>query len=117
MSTPAILKNADQDLLRVPSGVIDWAIYGIQFDDGNRCKLSRMEAELLKLLAKHSGRPVSRGELLSRVWQLDPGRTMTRTVDMHIAKLRKKLNDRSCKLLVTVRGVGYMLVARSGKSR
>ena len=50
-------------------------------------------------------------ELLQRVWRLDPKRLETRTVDMHIARLRDKLKVDGCDqdTIVTVRGKGYML--------
>ena len=78
---------------------------------GLRHKLSRLESALLTCLIGHAGRPVTRGELLLGVWQMDPLRTVTRTVDMHISMLRKKLGDdsRQPALLVTVYGVGYMM--------
>jgi two-component system response regulator VicR len=55
---------------------------------------------------------VTRGDLLAAVWRLDPLRTVTRTVDMHISMLRKKLGDdsRHPALLLTVHRVGYMML-------
>ncbi|HVJ83415.1 MAG TPA: helix-turn-helix domain-containing protein, partial [Planctomycetia bacterium] len=66
--------------------------------------------ELLRYLAGNGGRTVSREELLSRVWGLDPQGLSTRTIDMHVARLREKLRDDPAepKVLVTVRGKGYM---------
>jgi DNA-binding response OmpR family regulator len=55
--------------------------------------MSSCEAALLACLARKFGLPVSRGEILSQVWQLDPKRTVTRTIDMHVSLLRKKLGD------------------------
>lgn len=83
----------------------------IRHPAGSRHKLSRLESALLSCLLGHAGRPVTRGELLAGVWRLDPLRTVTRTVDMHISMLRKKLGDDSRKpsLLVTVHRVGYMM--------
>ena len=80
-----------------------------------RHKLSRLESALLGCLLGQAGRPVSRGELLTAVWRLDPVRTVTRTVDMHISMLRKKLGEESGKpaLLLTVYGVGYMMAPRA----
>jgi DNA-binding response OmpR family regulator len=54
---------------------------------------------------------VSRGELLERVWRLDPRGLDTRTVDMTVARLREKLGDRAGdgQVVVTVRGGGYRL--------
>ena len=73
--------------------------------------LSRVEADLLSWLRGRAGQPVTRSELLTGVWRLDPLRTVTRTVDMHISRLRKKLGDDSRRpaLLVTVHRVGYMM--------
>ena len=85
----------------------------IRHGPGPHHKLSRLESALLGCLLGQAGRPVSRGELLAAVWQLDPLRTVTRTVDMHISMLRKKLGEdsRHPALLVTVHGVGYMMTS------
>ncbi|GAB4190910.1 MAG: response regulator transcription factor [Wenzhouxiangellaceae bacterium] len=75
--------------------------------------LSRREADVLGYLAQHSERPVPREELLHKVWgyaqHLD---IETRTVDIHIAKLRRKLeaDPSNPQFLVTVRGAGYRLL-------
>ena len=73
--------------------------------------LTRLETELYQYLAHHAGQPVSRDDLLRSVWGLDPNKTITRTVDMHIVHLRSKLGDtpRRPQLLRTVHGWGYML--------
>jgi two-component system response regulator RegX3 len=74
---------------------------------------TRREIEVLSYLAQHSDRPVSREELLSKVWGYarDLG-LETRTVDIHIAKLRRKIeaDNKDPQRLVTVRGAGYRLV-------
>ena len=54
------------------------------------------------------GRPIDRSELLQRVWGLDPRGVTTRTIDMHISRLRKQLEDDG-NIIQTVRGKGYML--------
>ena len=66
---------------------------------------------MLRYLALNRGRPVSREELLQRVWHIDNKQTETRTVDMHIARLREKLREdpQEPRVLVTVRGKGYMI--------
>lgn len=76
-----------------------------------RRSLSEKEAAILGYLARSRGRAVSRKELLQRVWGLDPRGLDTRTVDMHVARLRDKLGDTSAaaRWVVTVRGKGYML--------
>jgi two-component system response regulator RegX3 len=70
--------------------------------------LTRREAQLLGLLVRDVGRIVSRRQLLREVWEVpDPDRIETRTVDMHVAKLRKKLGSEGHELIETVRGAGY----------
>ena len=75
--------------------------------DGSTREISAKEAEVLQYLAASRGRAVSRDELLQRVWGLDPRGVTTRTIDMHIARLREKLGDEAA--IRTVRGKGYML--------
>lgn len=73
---------------------------------------TRREVEMLQYLLLHSDRPVSREELLEEVWGYDRGAWLeTRTVDIHIAKLRRKIepDPKQPDLLVTVRGEGYQL--------
>ena len=87
----------------------------VQAGQSARPELTRLEREVLRYLTANCGRAVSRAEMLSRVWGLNPARTVTRTVDMHIAKLRHKLEhepDNPGKVL-TVRGQGYMLVKQT----
>jgi DNA-binding response OmpR family regulator len=73
-----------------------------------RIELTRREATLLALFARETGRILSRRRLLREVWGFpDPDRVETRTVDMHIAKLRKKLDAMGDVLIETVRGEGY----------
>ena len=61
-------------------------------------------------------RAISRDELLSRVWGLDPRGMQTRTVDMAVARLREQLGDDpgNPAVIVTVRGKGYMLAGAGG---
>jgi len=79
----------------------------ITFADGSSCDISQKEAELLQYLAGSRERPVARAELLQHVWGLDPRGVETRTIDMHVARLREKLGDAA--LIRTVRGKGYQL--------
>jgi two-component system, OmpR family, response regulator RegX3 len=74
---------------------------------------TRREVEILKYLAANSARPVPRDELLTKVWGYSRGCGIeTRTVDIHIAKLRRKIEPDPAepRVLVTVRGLGYRLV-------
>lgn len=77
-------------------------------------QITEKEAALLAYLAACPGRAISRDELLSRVWGLDPRGVRTRTVDMAVARLREQLGDDPSdpRVVVTVRGKGYMLAGR-----
>ena len=77
---------------------------------GKTHELSFYEVELLRLLAERSGQPVSRDEILSKIWGLDASPT-NRTVDNFIVKLRKKLEQYpdKPKHILTVYGFGYKL--------
>ncbi len=81
--------------------------------DTTRELLSDKECGVLQYLAHHRGRAIARDELLRNVWGLDPRGMHTRTVDMAVARLREVLQDdaEDPKVIVTVRGKGYMLVA------
>ena len=83
----------------------------VRLADGETRQLSERETEILRYLAARRGRAVSREELLQRVWGLDTRGIETRTVDMHIARLRDKLGDdpSAARVVVTVRSKGYML--------
>jgi len=78
--------------------------------DGVELTLTPREFELLYFLARHPGRVFSRDELLSKVWGYDY-RGETRTVDVHVRRLRAKLGERA-DLIATVTGSGYKLVVR-----
>jgi DNA-binding response OmpR family regulator len=103
-------RPAEVSRLEFPGGVADLARCEVRFEDGERRELSEREIEILRYLAGNSGRAISREELLSRVWRIDPARIETRTIDMHIVRLREKLRDDPARprILLTVRGKGYM---------
>jgi DNA-binding response OmpR family regulator len=96
--------------LKIRGGVADLARQEVRYDDGSRVELSEKEVDLLRYLASHPGRAISRDELLLRVWQLNPRGLATRTIDMHVMRLREKLRDDPAQpsTVVTVRGKGYM---------
>jgi len=81
---------------------------------GDEVRFTRREIEVIRYLAGNSERPVSREELLEKVWGYARELAIeTRTVDIHIAKIRRKIEaDPSEPVnLVTVRGAGYRLNA------
>lgn len=94
---------------------VDFERREVGHENGERVQLSERESELLQYLVRNQGRAVSRAELLQRVWGLTDGDLATRTIDMHIVKLREKLADQAERpqILVTVRGKGYMLAGGS----
>jgi len=77
--------------------------------DGNEIKLQPKEFQLLRYLLEHQGQVISRTMLFETVWEyhFDP---KTNVIDVHVAKLRKKLeaNEKS-QLIHTVRGAGYVV--------
>ena len=70
--------------------------------------MTSRELRLLQYFIEHRGEVVGRDALLDAVWDYDSA-PLTRTVDMHIAKLRKKIEDKGAdpRYLVTVHGMGY----------
>jgi two-component system alkaline phosphatase synthesis response regulator PhoP len=104
-------RPTDVDELQLVGGRVDFARCEVTFDDGQRAELSEREQQLLRYLVQHAGRAVTRQELLENVWQIDARGVSTRTIDMHVARLREKLRDDPVepRVLVTVRGRGYML--------
>ena len=78
--------------------------------DGKEVLLSAREFQLLRHFMEHPGATLSRNELLQEVWGYEDG-TFTRTVDVHIASLRQKLekDPKHPELILTVPGMGYKL--------
>ena len=76
--------------------------------EGRALKLTNKEIELLRLLVNHRGQPLSRDYILTQVWPEQPHIT-ARTVDVHVAWLRQKVEDEPAapRHILTVRGEGY----------
>lgn len=115
----AVLRRSPARPVDIPTvaftgGMADFQRREVRFHDGQRVDLSERESELLRYLFLHCGRAIAREELLANVWRISPRGTETRTIDMHIARLREKLRDdpENPQLLLTVRGKGYMFAAR-----
>ena len=88
--------------------VIDEATYSVRLR-GRILDLTYKEFELLKYLAQHPGRVFTRSQLLQEVWGYDYFGG-TRTVDVHVRRLRAKLGTDYEVLIGTVRNVGYRFV-------
>jgi two-component system alkaline phosphatase synthesis response regulator PhoP len=86
---------------------IDPATFSVQYK-GTEVRLTRKEFALLSELARNQGRVMTREVLLDRVWSLSYYGD-SRTLDVHIRRLRQKFGDQN--LIETVTGVGYRLRA------
>jgi two-component system response regulator RegX3 len=117
----AVLRRAEPRPAAEDDGPI--AIGELRVDPGSRIatvggrtlELSRKEFEVLELLAREAGRVVSRERLLEEVWDTNWFGS-TKTLDVHVSGLRRKLGDdpSSPRYLHTVRGVGFRLAAPEG---
>lgn len=98
------------DLLQLGTTKIDLLESKVIFEDGRTNELTARETELIKYLLEAGGEPVSRDELLEKVWRYEYS-TNTRTVDVHISKLRAKIESLpdEPRHLITLHGVGYLL--------
>ncbi len=103
-------RPTDVAVIEIEGGQVDLERREARFADGERCELTEKEAELLRYLAMNAGRAIDRDELLANVWRISPDGISTRTIDMHVARLREKLRDTDVepRVLLTVRGKGYM---------
>lgn len=112
-------RPSDVEQIALPSGSADLARREVRFRNGDRCELSEREVELLRYLASHPQRAISRDELLANVWRISPDGLPTRTIDMHIVRLREKLRDDPAqpRVLLTVRGKGYMFASPEPSTR
>lgn len=77
--------------------------------ENEKIDLTLKEFELLKYLLEHRGNVVSRDELLDKVWGYDFFGE-SRTLDVHIRNLRKKIVDEDQSVIETVRGIGYRII-------
>ncbi len=121
----ALLRRAPASTLAAPAGSSPGSTARYVFDefvvdvrkaevtrDGQAVELSAKEFQLLRYFLEHRGATISRDELLHQVWgyQNTPS---TRTVDVHVAWLRQKLepNPKVPQIIVTVHGLGYKFAA------
>jgi len=103
--------------IEIPGGLIDLSRREVRFERGRRAELSEREVELVHYLAGNSGRAIARDELLANVWRISPKGVSTRTIDMHVARLREKIEQDldDPQVILTVRGKGYMFAAPTRK--
>ena len=98
------------DVIRNGDLTVDEASYTVKLR-GRPLDLTYKEFELLKYLAQHPGRVFTRAQLLQEVWGYDYFGG-TRTVDVHVRRLRAKLGTEHEQLIGTVRNVGYRFVSQ-----
>ena len=113
----ALLRRVNKEKL-TPVAQFQFGNVDVDFETGDVRKdglpiaLAAKELELLRYLIDHRGKVVSRDELLEGVWEYQPG-VSSRTIDVHVAWLRQKLEDnpQTPRHIHTVRGVGYRFSA------
>lgn len=99
-------ESAPADIVAIDNMTINLATYQV-YIDGEPVDLTLMEYSLLSFLATHPSRAYSRETLLHRVWGFEYCGG-TRTVDVHIRRVRSKVGPQVAAHIVTVRGVGYL---------
>ncbi len=99
----------DESTINLGTVQVDLSTLTVYSPSGKE-KLTQREADLLKYLSQQSDKPVDRKALLENVWQYQ-NTTSTRTVDVHVAKLRAKIeeNPSEPEHIITIHGIGYML--------
>jgi len=95
----------NEDIIKIDDIAIRLASYEVRVK-GKQVDLAFKEYELLKYLVTHRGRAFTRESLLNAIWG-DKYSGGTRTVDVHIRRIRTKINDTKEEYIKTVRGVGY----------
>jgi two-component system alkaline phosphatase synthesis response regulator PhoP len=104
----AASETADGDVVRDFGDLRIDLVRGQVLRSGQSLNLTAREFQLLRYFVQHPGTLLTRQELLREVWELDPG-ISTRTVDVHVASLRQKIeeNPKRPKLILTATGLGY----------
>ena len=107
-----VLRPTKAKLAKLGRATIDLDRREILWGSSHRCELSETEGEILRFLLQHRHRAVSRDEILRSIWGIETEGLETRTVDMHVARLRAKLKDPNRKTpleaILTVRSRGYV---------
>ncbi|MDD4879601.1 MAG: response regulator transcription factor [Candidatus Omnitrophica bacterium] len=104
-----IIPTDSGDMIKAGDLAIDVGKYEVSLN-GSKVELTFKEYELLKFLASNKGRVYSRDQLLDKIWGYDYYGG-TRTVDVHIRRLRSKIEDRKHTFIETIRNIGYKFIA------
>jgi DNA-binding response OmpR family regulator len=107
-------RPAEVGSFRIGSATVNVAAQTLQIDGKKPEQLSFYETELLRLLHERQGQPVSRDEILNKIWGIDANPT-NRTIDNFIVKLRRKIEKKpdQPQHILTVYGFGYKLVVEA----
>src|SRR6267142_1135980 len=103
MSTPSAVSRPER--YQDPHLEVDF-VRAVASLDSRRMVLTRKEFELLSLLVQNAGEIIPRDALLWRIWGYST-QIRTRTLDVHIRRLRKKLGSYSEQYIETIFGIGY----------
>ncbi|HRZ67717.1 MAG TPA: response regulator transcription factor [Candidatus Omnitrophota bacterium] len=104
-----VIPTDSKDAIKAGDLVIDVSRYEVTVN-ASKIELTFKEYELLKFLASNKGRVYSRDQLLDKIWGYDYYGG-TRTVDVHIRRLRSKIEDRRHTFIETIRNIGYKFIA------
>lgn len=81
---------------------------------GEAIDLTTKEFEILELLLRHQGQPISRQTIAREIWDVNRATPLDNVIDVHVMRLRKKIDgNHACKLIHTIRGLGYILTDKS----
>ncbi len=112
----ALLRRTAENILESSVFTIGETVFDLKkyeaLKKGNKIEYTTLEFHILKLLSERRGQAVARTEFLFRVWGENNTLVTERTIDSHIANIRKKLEDdlTDPRYIISVRGVGYKLV-------
>ena len=95
------------DRVGLPEGYLDFPTRSLVLGE-ERIVLTTKEFDLARHLAANAGRIITREEILTRVWKMDPRLVETRSIDTTIARLREKMGKRNAAVIRTLRGQGYV---------
>jgi two-component system OmpR family response regulator len=100
-------QSADKSKIAIGKYLFDFANYELKFEEKKR-KLTKREAELLKLFCEHRGQLLERELIANMIWG-DDSYFVGRSMDVFITKLRKYLSDDPALSIINVHGVGFRL--------
>ena len=102
---PQPVASSDEKCVSYPDLIINLSNYCVTYKNKN-VEMPPKELELLYFLASHPNQVFNREQLLDHIWGYEYV-VDTRTVDVHIKRLREKIKDHSCWSISTVWGIGY----------